>query len=401
MATGTINATVAIETQPAARTVVALACDQSGQWSVAGAAESAADGTVAVSVSSDIDAKLYAVAIDDWGVEFTPSAQVLIGDLIRPTAFAGFVFRVTQAGTLPTTEPEWPSGEGNFTVGTALVTPQRHYQPLAHGPVPVDLKGIAGEIGVVVVGDVYSATLSVSGYQGSAVFSVSAGTLPQGLSISTGGTITGVVAAGFSPANVTVMASLVGGVTLTRDIVFKCAVVESFAENPASKCSSRNGAAYSLTWNAAGYIDVYSSSGPLITMNIGQFSGELDIEMDIEMLSDLSGLAHFGFYLDSHVDGPYAGLRIANIDTHWVVWDFQYGIGQRSESWQLASPAGVGAGTRYVLRLHRTADGVFTFYRDGVKVGNAERCASYGAVVPGIFVYMGTIRVHEYRVTQL
>lgn len=85
---------------------------------------------------------IYAVSVDRYGTSFVPTAPVEVGDLIRPTRFAGWLYRVTEPGQLPAVEPDWWAIEGDNPsrpVGTARAVAVRYFRPLAHGPVTVEM----------------------------------------------------------------------------------------------------------------------------------------------------------------------------------------------------------------------------------------------------------------------
>lgn len=65
---------------------------------------------------------------------------VAVGDVIRPSTFAGWLYRITEAGSLPASEPDWWDGNtaGPQDLGSARAEVVRYHRPLAHGPVPVE-----------------------------------------------------------------------------------------------------------------------------------------------------------------------------------------------------------------------------------------------------------------------
>lgn len=136
---GHVTANVRVDGAPANREVVFVERKLSGDWRYAGHGAPVADGTEPIEVDV-VDGQIYAIGLDDFGLPFTPSVTVEVGRRIRPSVFTGWLYEVTEAGTLPATEPEWwPAGSPNTSqaLGTARVIAVRYYQPLAHGPVPV------------------------------------------------------------------------------------------------------------------------------------------------------------------------------------------------------------------------------------------------------------------------
>lgn len=135
-----LSARVRVEQQPAQREVVVIERPLNGQWRVAGYGQSV-DGELDVDLTV-IGGLCYAVAVDDWGVLYSPTLAVTVGQTIRPTLFAGWLYRVTEAGTLPATEPEWWPADGDNAarlIGTARAIAVRYYAPIGHGPVPVEV----------------------------------------------------------------------------------------------------------------------------------------------------------------------------------------------------------------------------------------------------------------------
>ncbi|RMH85229.1 hypothetical protein EA796_06890 [Pseudomonas sp. AOB-7] len=136
----TMDAVVKVEGDLAEREVVVIERPLNGQWRLAGYGPTpAGNGVIDVRVT---DGSLYAVAVDDWGAVFTPNLAVLAGQVIRPTQYSGWLYRVVEAGTLPGIEPEWWAAEGenpSRPLGTARAVAVRYFRPLAHGPIPVEV----------------------------------------------------------------------------------------------------------------------------------------------------------------------------------------------------------------------------------------------------------------------
>ncbi|MDN6872950.1 hypothetical protein QO209_10880 [Pseudomonas citronellolis] len=133
-----LEARVRVEGSAVSREVLVVERPSSGQWRVAGYGPvSGGDGAIEVRVT---DGDCYAIGLDEWGVAFAPSLSVVEGQVIRPTVFLGWLYRITQAGVLPSVEPDWwdESVEGPQLLGTARAVVSRYYRPLAHGPLPVE-----------------------------------------------------------------------------------------------------------------------------------------------------------------------------------------------------------------------------------------------------------------------
>lgn len=87
-------------------------------------------------IESGYTGRVFVVAFDDYGQEFTADMAVDVGDLVHPTTPNGHVFEATSAGTLPATEPTWVvDTEAGEIYGTASMIAVPFYRPMVHGPV--------------------------------------------------------------------------------------------------------------------------------------------------------------------------------------------------------------------------------------------------------------------------
>lgn len=135
-----VAARVRVERVPSSREVVMLERPADGEWRLAGYGPTPGG-------SADIDLRVaggdvFAVAVDDYGVRFAPGLIASVGQRIRPTQYSGWVYEITEAGQLPSTEPEWWAAVGDNPsqpLGTARAVARRYFQPIAHGPVPVEV----------------------------------------------------------------------------------------------------------------------------------------------------------------------------------------------------------------------------------------------------------------------
>ncbi|MDP2444155.1 hypothetical protein [Pseudomonas sp.] len=137
---GAVGTLVRVDGLPAAREVLVVEKKLDGDWRVAGAGKSGDDGAVTVDLDV-VDGALYALGLDDFGTPFSPGLTVGVGRRVRPSVFAGVLYEVTEAGTLPASEPEWwpITVTEARELGTARAVAVRYYQPLAHGPFPVEM----------------------------------------------------------------------------------------------------------------------------------------------------------------------------------------------------------------------------------------------------------------------
>jgi len=137
---GTVTGVVRADGVPADRQIVVIERPANGEWRLAGFAPTpGGSGEINVRVT---DGVVYAVALDDWGIMFTADLAVQIGQTVRPTNFTGWLYRITQAGALPSAEPQWWAAQGDNpsrALGTARAVAVRYHQPLAHGPLPVEI----------------------------------------------------------------------------------------------------------------------------------------------------------------------------------------------------------------------------------------------------------------------
>ncbi len=136
------SSSVSVETLPVIRPIVFVEYLPEGRWRIAGASESSEKGAEPVSINVHSNALVYALSMDEWGVLFQGGLAVKVGDLIRPSVFNGYNYRITQAGTLPVNEPNWWRTDVREPqmIGTARAEAVRYYQPLAHGPLPMEFR---------------------------------------------------------------------------------------------------------------------------------------------------------------------------------------------------------------------------------------------------------------------
>lgn len=164
---GDLFATVRVQDLPASREVVAVERQENGTWRVCGSAIASTDGIAELGIEGSKTSRVYAFAIDHWGEPFTPNRTVAYGDIIRPSVFLGWLYRVTAPGTLPGEEPVWWNSTPGMPrpVGSAMAQAEMYFQPIAHGPVDIewveeppapDLPTIIGEFfqGGYYIGDI-------------------------------------------------------------------------------------------------------------------------------------------------------------------------------------------------------------------------------------------------------
>lgn len=129
-----------VDAEALARPVVVVERQADGQWRIAGAASTDMAGGGYIPLEVTLGGTCYALGLDDWGTLYEPGLAVTVGQRIRPTLFKGWLYRITQAGSLPASEPAWWDGNtaGPQDLGSARAEVVRYHRPLAHGPITVE-----------------------------------------------------------------------------------------------------------------------------------------------------------------------------------------------------------------------------------------------------------------------
>ncbi len=137
---GRVEGLVRVERLPASREIVLVERPADGEWRLAGYGPTpGGSGDIDVRV---VGGEVYAIGVDDYGVAFVPELAVQVGQRIRPTRYAGWLYEITEAGQLPAAEPTWWAAQGDNPsqpLGTARAVARRYFQPIAHGPIPVEV----------------------------------------------------------------------------------------------------------------------------------------------------------------------------------------------------------------------------------------------------------------------
>mgnify|MGYP007082583034 CR=1 FL=1 len=136
-----LKAVATVDSVWASREMVVVERMDDGQWRVAGYGYSEAGVLKSLGLKVTTSGTLYAIGMDDYGKQFAPGIELAVGERVRPTQYTGWLYEVTQAGQLPSVEPEWwPASDVNppRLVGTVWLKAVRYYQPVAHGPVPAE-----------------------------------------------------------------------------------------------------------------------------------------------------------------------------------------------------------------------------------------------------------------------
>lgn len=131
-----IAGTVAIDGSAAEREVIVISDDPNGRQ-VLGQGMSAPDGTFDIEYN-DWGGAVIALALDNYGGDWSPETALASGTIIHPTTPNGYVYEVTTGGTTGTTEPAW-SINSSVNDGSVTFNPRPFYRPIASGP-------LAGEV---------------------------------------------------------------------------------------------------------------------------------------------------------------------------------------------------------------------------------------------------------------
>ena len=137
-----VDVAASVDAVPSVRKVVIVELMDDGQWRVAGYGGSDKDALATLDLQVTTTGTHFALGLDDFGSVFVPRLDVSVGDRVRPTRFRGWVYTVTEAGSLPEVEPVWWPVEGDNSprlCGTARLQAVRYYRPLAHGPITVEM----------------------------------------------------------------------------------------------------------------------------------------------------------------------------------------------------------------------------------------------------------------------
>ncbi|MCK7547199.1 hypothetical protein ACFQGA_09605 [Marinobacter koreensis] len=93
-------------------------------------------GEYTIDLLAGYDKRIFVVAFDDYGSDFSADMAVAVGDRVHPTTPNGYVWECTGAGMLPSSEPTWIVDEDTAQLyGTASMITRPFYRPMVHGPV--------------------------------------------------------------------------------------------------------------------------------------------------------------------------------------------------------------------------------------------------------------------------
>ena len=93
------------------------------------------DGTYTLD-TSPYEGAVMVIATDEYGTVWQPDTAYVVGDVIRPANFQGYVYQCTLAGTTGNTEPVWwYETDTSQTIGAAQFKAKPFSRPLVHGPI--------------------------------------------------------------------------------------------------------------------------------------------------------------------------------------------------------------------------------------------------------------------------
>lgn len=93
------------------------------------------DGTYTLD-TSPYEGAVMVMATDEYGTVWQSDTAYVVGDVIRPANFQGYVYQCTLAGTTGNTEPVWwYETDTSQTIGTAQFKAKPFSRPLVHGPI--------------------------------------------------------------------------------------------------------------------------------------------------------------------------------------------------------------------------------------------------------------------------
>ena len=93
------------------------------------------DGTYTLD-TSPYEGAVMVMATDEYGTVWQSDTAYVVGEVIRPANFQGYVYQCTLAGTTGNTEPVWwYETDTSQTIGTAQFKAKPFSRPLVHGPI--------------------------------------------------------------------------------------------------------------------------------------------------------------------------------------------------------------------------------------------------------------------------
>lgn len=125
--------TVLVADQPAARNVVALALDGETPYQLARTVSDPSTGAYTLNWNG-YSGQILITVHDDYGVPHVTGESRGVGERIHPSVYTGYVYDVSETGTLGT-EPTWPTEAGAVVVsGTVRMVAVPFYKPQSQGP---------------------------------------------------------------------------------------------------------------------------------------------------------------------------------------------------------------------------------------------------------------------------
>jgi hypothetical protein len=149
-----VSGVVEVDGSPAERTVRAFGYEATAHnidseavtlsKSLGHATSDPGTGEYTIDLLAGYNKRIFVVAFDDYGDDFSPDMALSVGDRVHPAAPNGYVWECTGAGALPSEEPDWVvDTETAQLYGTASMIAKPFYRPMVHGPVTPEVTSAA------------------------------------------------------------------------------------------------------------------------------------------------------------------------------------------------------------------------------------------------------------------
>lgn len=126
-----IAGSIKISGAPVSRRIIVIR-DVAGNCDVLAEGVSESDGSFDISYAG-WGGRVIAMAVDNYGDDFSASRELSVGDVVHPTIPNGYIYNVTVAGITGASEPVWAT-DSSITSGSVTLVPAPYYRPLASGP---------------------------------------------------------------------------------------------------------------------------------------------------------------------------------------------------------------------------------------------------------------------------
>ncbi len=175
-------------------------------------------------------------------------------------------------------------------------------------------------------------------------------------------------------------------------------ITESFLVAPLTTSYAVRDGAPTISWDSVNLALTVAGSTVqnFVSWDLwGDFTGDINFEMDWVFLSDAAGRLHQGMFLAGGAGAT--GYRIYHLDTGWGISRWNAGTEVTIATF---ADIPIVIGSTYTLSIIRDGTGLFTISLGGVLVGTATDL-TYPALRPGFFVYGSSMNVLEIRAALL